>query len=119
MSSPRKAEVFPAFRVVSTSLCYQRLWMVYPEISEGYVGVSYTSLEFVHVDKRRPPPPTTETCEEIHNHINVKTHTLLTVELGVVSPAFRDCSYRSSWPLIILSLCTVSYSITTKCHRKL
>ena len=81
MSSPRKAEVFPAFRVVNTSLCYQRLWMVYPEISEGYVGVSYTSLEFVHVDKRRLTPSPTR--RHAKKYINVKTHTTHSGARGV------------------------------------
>lgn len=32
-------------------------WPVYPEISAGYVGVSYPSLEFVHKSRLTPPPP--------------------------------------------------------------
>lgn len=83
MSSPRKAEVFPAFRAVD----YQPLCMVYPEISTGYVGVSHLSLEFVNVDKSRhnaptPTHPAASTETHVKKYINAKTHTLLAVELS-------------------------------------
>lgn len=65
MSLPMKAEVLGSQQVHS----YQPLWMVYPEILAGYVGVSCSTLEFVSPDKRRLKPPFTETIPEKYIHV--------------------------------------------------
>lgn len=83
MSSSRKAEAFLHLGQ-STHSRYQQLWMVYPEISAGYVGVSDSSLEFVHADKRKLTPPSTENHGE--KYINAETHAVFTVEPGCALP---------------------------------
>lgn len=48
---------FPAFGAFNTSPAISSSGRVYPEISAGCVGVSYSSLEFVQADKSRVIPP--------------------------------------------------------------
>lgn len=51
---------------------YQQFWLVHPEISAGYVGVSYSSLECVHAHESRPTLP-------LQRHIAKKFITVQTV----------------------------------------
>lgn len=66
MSLPRVAGVLLHLEQ-STHPTYLQFWMVYPEISAGYVSLSESSLEFVPVDKSRLIPPFAESQAEIKN----------------------------------------------------
>lgn len=81
----------------STRLCLSAwLYVVYPEIRAGYVGVSLMSLEFVRVDRENTDPSHVEKYEK---------YVLAYAGRGGV------CSYLSSWSLIMSgSLCTRSCS---------
>lgn len=115
MSLPRAAGVFLHLEK-STRPTYLQFWMVYPEISAGYGGLSEPSLEFVPVDKSSLIPPFTESQAEIYE---CKIHT---IHRGVCA-----CPSPTAWTLwgLILSLFLLcDSSITnhrnwTAHHRKL
>lgn len=114
---------FPAFWGSQHVPGYQQFWMVYPEISAGYVGVSDSSLEFVHADESRltplPIPPLPLSADAHVKKIHQCTNTHSTH--GGVRVCFTSLTVWCLQGLLLslslgsdntpsVSLCTVRYS---------